>query len=35
MVEALVASKGLADALREPAVAFEAAEEAAHDIRTA
>ena len=35
MVEALVAELGLAAALRAPALAFEAAEEAARDIRTA
>jgi hypothetical protein len=35
MVEALVAEIGLAAALRAPALAFEAAEEAARDIRTA
>ncbi len=35
MVEALVAEIGLAAALRAPALAFEAAEEAARDVRTA
>lgn len=35
MVEALVAERGIAGALRAPAIEFEAAEEAARDIRTA